>query len=465
MTTLSPLGDVPLPPFEYHDPAEHRRLVVEALRAMRTKIITLEDYLNTNDISPGTTTFTGLTDTPGSITAGNLYRGNSGATALEALAPGTSGNVATSDGSQWTSSAPVVDHGGKLVAIIQHQAAQNTSGGGFTSGSWQTRPLTTLVYNRDSTVSLSSNQFTLPQGDWEIEWFTPAFRVRLHQSRLYDITGDALVQNGTSEIAMEEDSANDTIDIQSASHGLARVSLSGNTAFEIQHQCSQTNSTDGFGRQANITNEVYTRVIIRDNTGSGVGGVGGGGGDTDGWELLNEYTLTTDNETLAFFTGSDTASDFRELMITLTDCYSDAADDGSPNANLLRAQFRAEGGSFFTTNSYGTIITSRGSVFSSSENKASTTGSMIIARNEGTASSRRTHARIWLPAPAGSGHKVIYSSNVTLDFTGSGAGTGWEEHGMCKIHSSNSSALDAARFFSQDGTIQTAHVRIDGRRI
>lgn len=148
---------------------------------------------------------------------------------------------------------------GALYAIIEDRKAQNTNGGELTGGTDNIRALNTLAYNRASTVSLSSNQFTLPAGNWEISWDAPAFQVNHHQSMLYDVTGATVVARGSSEMCElgEEDV------YTTRSFGCHRAALSGSRTFEIRHNVETTNATDGGGSQANRGQEVYTRVVIR----------------------------------------------------------------------------------------------------------------------------------------------------------------------------------------------------------
>jgi hypothetical protein len=143
-----------------------------------------------------------------------------------------------------------------LIAIIEDQKAQNSAGGTFTSGADQIRVLNTLVYNRDSTVSLGTNQFTLPAGSWVIEWSAPSRNVGPNQSFLYNATGTVEVARGTSEDQTTTNAA--TISV-----GSARVTPAGSTAYEIRHRCTTTRATNGFGALANFGTEVYTRVTIR----------------------------------------------------------------------------------------------------------------------------------------------------------------------------------------------------------
>ena len=142
-------------------------------------------------------------------------------------------------------------------AIIADQKSQDTDGGTFTTGDWRTRDLNTELADPDSIVSISSNQFTLAAGSYLIEWSCPALRVGRHQSRLYDITGSASIQHGKSTVS---DTGGDGD--QNDSDGAARITISANNTYEIQHRCSSTYSSTGLGNGADMGAEIYTLVKI-----------------------------------------------------------------------------------------------------------------------------------------------------------------------------------------------------------
>lgn len=143
-------------------------------------------------------------------------------------------------------------------AIVADQKAANVAGGTFTSGAWQTRVLNTVLDDPDSIVSIGSNRFTLQPGMYEIEASAPAYQVDRHMLRLQDITAGTTVSEGQS---------NDVGAAQTMVYArlVKVVTIGAATTFEIQHRCSTTKTTDGFGRAANVgnTNEQYATVKIR----------------------------------------------------------------------------------------------------------------------------------------------------------------------------------------------------------
>ena len=176
-----------------------------------------------------------------------------------AVGPGSDGQVLTSTGA---GSPPAFENapGGLFssYALIEDRKSDETDGGTFTSGDWRKRDLNTEVADTDGIVSLSSNAFILGAGSYLIKWDAPAYRVDTHISRLMDITNTAVIGYGTSGMS---DSSSGEVSTD-FSPGAARVTPSGNTTYEIQHQCATTKSSSGLGLAANFGQEVYTRVEI-----------------------------------------------------------------------------------------------------------------------------------------------------------------------------------------------------------
>jgi hypothetical protein len=141
--------------------------------------------------------------------------------------------------------------------LLQDQKAQNTEGGTFTSGSWQTRTLNTEVTDTGGNCSLSSNQFTLSAGTYEILAIAPAALVNRHQIRLQNVTAGTTLLTGKPSISGATDNT------QTDSILVGRFTVAASQALEIQHQCQTTYGVSGFGLAANFTTEVYTVVVLR----------------------------------------------------------------------------------------------------------------------------------------------------------------------------------------------------------
>ena len=166
--------------------------------------------------------------------------------------------------SKLTGALPAIS-GGNLTGIpvginisyaqLQDVKGSGTQGGSFTNGGWRTRDLNTEQEDTDNIVTLSSNQFTLGAGNYHISAHACAVGVNNHAIRLYSITNNAIVIMGFSHKNQEEN-------VSEYARLEGRVILGGNMVFEIQHQCSTTVTTHGFGAYHGFADNVYTTVQI-----------------------------------------------------------------------------------------------------------------------------------------------------------------------------------------------------------
>lgn len=140
---------------------------------------------------------------------------------------------------------------------IQDQKTAGTDGGTFTSGAWQTRDLNTVATNTISGASLSTNQITLPAGDYYVTASAPAFNVNAHKAKLRSITGSTDIVIGSSEFCVSSDQTGNS----SVLSGLFTLSIE--TIIELQHRCSLTSSSNGFGENSGLgVVEVYSNIEI-----------------------------------------------------------------------------------------------------------------------------------------------------------------------------------------------------------
>lgn len=144
-------------------------------------------------------------------------------------------------------------------AILQDQKAQNTAGGTFTSGAWQTRVLNTEVSDTSSIVTIASNQFTPISGTYLIRVWAPCRAVDRHQARLQNATAATTTAYGTGGYSPNSG----TGDSPSPSIIETVFTANGTDAYEIQHRCATTVATNGFGVEANLGTEVYTSVVLQ----------------------------------------------------------------------------------------------------------------------------------------------------------------------------------------------------------
>ena len=165
-------------------------------------------------------------------------------------------------------------------AVLQDQKNHDVAGGGTASnGSWQTRDLNTEVSDPDGIVlgfnalststaklngtnwSLTSNanHFVLGAGTYVIRWRCSAYYVDRNQADLYNNTDSAIAGTASSEYAEE------SYPVTSKSHGVSRVTISGNKEFRIRMRVEDTKTTYGWGVGSGFDTDhknIYTTVEI-----------------------------------------------------------------------------------------------------------------------------------------------------------------------------------------------------------
>lgn len=143
------------------------------------------------------------------------------------------------------------------TTYLKQQSTSGTGGGGFTSGSWVTRILNTQTGDTGF-CSLSSNQFTLQPGTYNIEFTVPAYKTNQHKAKLRNITDSTDELIGTSEYALGNVSGD-----QTRSKITGRITITSAKTFEIQHRCTTTNGIDGAGVVSTFSvDEIYTEGKI-----------------------------------------------------------------------------------------------------------------------------------------------------------------------------------------------------------
>ena len=141
-------------------------------------------------------------------------------------------------------------------AIICDEKVYNVGGGTFTSGAWRTRDLDTEIADPDGIVSIASNQFTLGAGTYLIDASSMAHDVKRHIQRIYNVTDSAVVGYGQPNYADPGGNGSGPARI------VVRVTITGNTAFEIQHRCETTKANNGMGISNDITSGINNKYTI-----------------------------------------------------------------------------------------------------------------------------------------------------------------------------------------------------------
>jgi hypothetical protein len=139
---------------------------------------------------------------------------------------------------------------------VQDEKSSGTEGGTFTSGAWRTRDLNTSKTNEITSASLSSNQISLPAGDYWVEAAAVGNQVSRHQTRIYDATNTTTLALG---VVAGSDAGDDGMAL---SHVAGRFTLAGTASIELQHRCQTTKADGGFGGPGAWGTEVYSHVKI-----------------------------------------------------------------------------------------------------------------------------------------------------------------------------------------------------------
>ncbi len=168
---------------------------------------------------------------------------------------GTGGNFYGFDGTSWnqfgSSGSSTVD-----TAYVKEIYGNGVDAGGCTASNWQQRTLNTLE-GATSFISLNSNQITLSAGTYDIDATAPAYFISWHQAKLRNVTDSTDAIMGTTEYLGNN---------QGKSRVAGRIVISASKTFELQHRCSVTRGTDGFGTAAGWggvnDKEVYSIVKI-----------------------------------------------------------------------------------------------------------------------------------------------------------------------------------------------------------
>lgn len=106
-------------------------------------------------------------------------------------------------------------------------------------------------------MSLSSNRFTLEAGTYLIEAQADAHDVNTHKAKIRNYT------DSTDAIIGMRAMSNSTGGSESAASVKGIITIAGSKAFELQHRCSTTRSSDGFGSARTYGDtEIYATVVI-----------------------------------------------------------------------------------------------------------------------------------------------------------------------------------------------------------
>lgn len=146
---------------------------------------------------------------------------------------------------------------GAQLLHVQDQKSSGSGGGTFTSGAFQTRTLNTTLTNEIASATLSSNQISLPAGTYYLDARAPGETCGGHKAKWRNITDstDTLIGGST-------DTNSGTFQFSTATVS-GRFTIAGTKTFELQHRCTTTRASTGFGVPDSFgVVEVYADVRI-----------------------------------------------------------------------------------------------------------------------------------------------------------------------------------------------------------
>ncbi len=153
--------------------------------------------------------------------------------------------------------------GGSIeTATIEDVKATGVAGGSSVALGVVTRDLNTLAGGA-GWAAVAANQFTLQAGTYLIKWSSPAAFCNYHQTHLYDITGAAIVKEGTSQYNQATAYYH-----TSRSEGEYTVTLGSANTYEIRHYTSVLRAIDGLGPDTAsqtgnpLTQNIFTTINI-----------------------------------------------------------------------------------------------------------------------------------------------------------------------------------------------------------
>lgn len=146
------------------------------------------------------------------------------------------------------------------VIIISNTQAKGVDGGSLVKDQWNTVPLTLIEANTGSlcTDPLVANTFTLAPATYLVIANIPVFSCGACESRLYNNTAIEVTLIGSSGWASNNVSY----------PGFALLPIVGvftiavSSTFKMEVYCTASQSTNGFGKNLDITTEKYAQVFL-----------------------------------------------------------------------------------------------------------------------------------------------------------------------------------------------------------
>ncbi len=138
---------------------------------------------------------------------------------------------------------------------LHDSKATTVSGGTFTQDAWQKRDITE-DQDLGGHCSVASSVITLAAGTYDCHIACPSYRVLTNRAKLVNTSDTADTLLG---ICCHGSNVGSAGEVTMVSHIMGRFVIAAEKTFEIQHRCSVTKTTSGFGVASSFGEaEIYT---------------------------------------------------------------------------------------------------------------------------------------------------------------------------------------------------------------
>jgi len=237
-----------------------------------------------------------------SLTANNVLIGNGGS-AVQFVAPGTSGNILTSDGTTWTSSAPAPGGIDYVVKTANYTTQNNEGVLADTSGGAFTVTLPSSPSTGDQVVVAD------PTGDWGTNNLT----VGRNGSTISGAAEDLVCDIAGAAVQLVYDGTTWAIYAQIGGNGGTAVTLDG-----VQTLTNKTLAATTLSGTLSVADNIVNRPVLEDYAvqGSAIGNVGA----TRTFDLstANFFSATVDQASTFTFSNPPASGDFGAFVMELT---------------------------------------------------------------------------------------------------------------------------------------------------
>lgn len=149
---------------------------------------------------------------------------------------------------------------GVKILHLQHTETSGNSGGTSTSGAWRQLPVNNKAHD-DIGSTLSSNQFTLPAGTYEIEADQEFYATNVCKIKLYNVTDSVDEVIGSSSYTRFDATNSVFTAMKGSLYGI--FTITAEKTFEFQYRTGGSNPGDGLGIASGFGTEIYLDAIIR----------------------------------------------------------------------------------------------------------------------------------------------------------------------------------------------------------